>query len=276
MRPLVMIGALLWGVQSAFILQSCSGRGTTSTSADGGPDAALLDASHVDAAHTDGALCTDPLDEETLNRLTLTFFPGVVQLTPGQSHAFQIGVVECCYTFEPIDACATWSVEPTQGAEITQDGVLSIAPDVVNGTVYTVRADVENGRRILTAEVWIYTHEANPFVGTYREVAQFDCQNGAEFVPTETIGELMFMANGEFALTWWPFEVYVDYWGTYTYDLQTGAFAIAITGGNYIPSDVDGQGTFLFDTNGDLLLHDLYLGSASGSSDPPGCGHRFQ
>jgi hypothetical protein len=35
-----------------------------------------------------------------------------------------------------------------------------------------------------------------------------------QFVPELPIQELVFAADSTFAVTWFPFESYVDYWGT--------------------------------------------------------------
>ena len=64
-------------------------------------------------------------------------------------------------------------------------------------------------------------------------------------VPAErSIGELEFRADGTFSVTWVPFETYRDYWGRYTLDLRTGRLNLQVETGNYVPPDVDGDGTF--------------------------------
>ena len=75
-------------------------------------------------------------------------------------------------------------------------------------------------------------------------------------------------------VTWLPFEVYVDYWGTY--ELATAADTVTVTaeGGDYVPDDIDGSGTYSFDGN-DLVLHDLWLGSPRGGTAPARCGHKL-
>ena len=57
------------------------------------------------------------LDEETLDRLRLTMDHSV-EMQPGETREFTVGVVECCYVFEPVDACVVWSVDPADGATI--------------------------------------------------------------------------------------------------------------------------------------------------------------
>jgi hypothetical protein len=54
------------------------------------------------------------------------------------------------------------------------------------------------------------------------------------------IGEVIFRPDGSFAVTWAPFETYVDYWGTYRFDAGTGDLTLAPDGGNFVPADVAG------------------------------------
>jgi hypothetical protein len=222
-------------------------------------------------------LGTASLAQETLDSLTLSMSQ-TLQMQPGASHDFSLGVVECCYFFEPVEAAATWSVEPAEGASINPStGAFSVDPDTPAGSVFTVSADVENGRRVVSIEVHVFTPQANPFVASmWREEAQFACDTGEEVIPEELIGELDLRADGKFSVTWMPFEIYRDYWGTYEYDLELGTLDLVATGGNYIPDDVDGSGLFSFDEQARLILTDIWLGSRHEASGPANCGHRFE
>ena len=215
------------------------------------------------------------LDEDTLNRLELSM-DQTVQMRPGETRTFALGVVECCHYFAPVEACATWSVDPTEGASIDPDtGALTVDAATPSGSVFTVSVDVENGRRVVSTEVHVFTPQDNPLVGTWKEEAQFACSIGEEAVPEERIGELRFRADGRFSVTWTPFEVYKDYWGTYAYDLAQGDLDLVVTGGNYIPDDVDGSGLFSFDEQERLILRDMWLGSPRDGTGSANCGHRF-
>jgi hypothetical protein len=238
----------------------------------GGPSDTPMDGSVAE----DGAVdpCSTPLDDETVANLSTGILDHAA-LRPGQMRTFQLGVVECCYVFTKVSACATWSVEPQgMGANIDQDGTLTIEPTVEHGRRFTVTADVENGRRRLTLPVYIYTEEGNPLFGTWSESARLDCAGGTS-VPEQRIGELWFLADGSFRVTWSPFELYFDYWGDYSYDLGTGALELTLTGGNYEPSDVDGVGAFAIQPDGSLDLIDIWLGSQQGTTETQSCGHRF-
>ena len=217
------------------------------------------------------------LDDETLERLTLAMASQSLQFQPGESYDFNVGTVECCYVFEPVEAGVTWSVAPSEGASIDPaTGVFTVAPSTPGGSVFTVSADVENGRRIVTIDVYVYTPATNPFAGgVWHEETQIVCGTGQEITPQEQIGELVLDADGHFAVTWMPFEIYHDYWGTYTFDPDTGALELQIDGGNYIPPYFDGIGFYAFDDQGRLLLTDIWLGTPLNGSGSPACGHRF-
>jgi hypothetical protein len=234
-----------------------------------------------------------PLDAAMVEALTIMGFPpgdepsivmteGVgIPLRPGGTTDLVLGVFdyEVCGTgfrcFVPVAANATWSLTPANGADIDPTtGILNIDPGTPSGSVFTVRADVESGRHVVEIQVHIYTPEANPLIGSWREAAQLACDTRAEVVREEAIEELIFFADGTFSVTWFPFESYKDYWGTYTFDLAQGTLELTVTGGNTIPPDVDGQGRFALDATG-LVLSDVWLGTPSMESGPVHCGHRF-
>jgi hypothetical protein len=219
--------------------------------------------------------CATVLDEKTLSGLMLSM-ERTVQMQPGGSTTLTLGVGECCYYVEPVDACAVWSVEPSDGAAIDPEtGKLSIAATAPSGSVFTVSADVENGRRVVSIDVHVYTPEDNPLVGRWQEEEQFACGTGEAVAPHRPIRELVFRADGEVGVTWDPFELYRDYWGTYAYDLGRGSLDLSVFSGNYVPDDVDGQGTFSLDEQGHLLLSGIWLGAPRGSTAHANCGHRF-
>ena len=217
--------------------------------------------------------CPSPLDNNTLSALTILWPFSHLEIMPGQSSSFQLCLIECCYDIKTVDACVVWSVTPGEGAAIDPiTGLFRVDATTPSGTVYTVMADIEDGRRVLTRDIYVYTPEANPLVGTWREIKQLSCWSGREVVPEHPIEEIIFYASGDFTVTWYPFEVYVDYWGTYTYDLDSGSLDLEVINGNYIPGDIDGKGSFHFNDDGELLLENIWLGIPEGSVTAA-CGH---
>jgi hypothetical protein len=238
--------------------------------------AILLDAL---ACTTSNDPCPNPLDPETLDRLefSLGALSGIQELQPGEIVDLSIGTVECCYIFEAIPACVVWSLEPEAAGSIDpQTGELSVHPETENETVIKVTANIEDGKHVLTQDILVYTLEENPHVGYWREIAQLSCENGSEVIPDALIGELLFQANGTFSVTWAPFEVYRDYWGTYTFDHQTSILELVIESGNHIPENVDLNGQLQVDENGRLLLENMWLGGPAYEQLAPTCGHIFE
>jgi len=176
----------------------------------------------------------------------------------------------------PVPVRATWSVSPTGSAQIDPaTGSLSVELAAPVGSQLTVHAEVEGGRHVVQIEVHVFTPRSDPLVGYWLEATQVPCDGGAEVVPQLPIEELVFALDGTFAVTWTPFESYVDYWGTYTVDLVQGTLNLTLTGGNDIPPDFDGHGRLALDAEDVLLLTELWLGASRLDSGPPNCGHRF-
>lgn len=200
----------------------------------------------------------------------------VIQARPGDALELYVARMVCCVFWEEVEQPFMWSVEPSGAATIDGAGRLVVGADVASGTILTVSAMPESGPP-LAATIYVYTLEANPFVGQWMEEMQFDCQTGAEVVPATPIRELVFFADNTFQVTWFPFEAYVDYTGRYFFDLAAGTLTISAEYLNYLPDDLDGDGTFSLDEQGRLVLSDIWLGTPPprGQSGPPACGHRF-
>lgn len=117
-------------------------------------------------------------------------------------------------------------------------------------------------------------------IGSWHEIEQFDCDTGESLDPGDNpIAELVF-SEGVYSLTWASgmFETYKDYWGPYSYDPASGAFAATIELGNYTPSDFDGEGTVFVEENGDIRFDGVWFGTPPDRPEPVipvPCGHRM-
>lgn len=287
-RSVVAVAALVLAFASSLSVAVPIGAGEPGSTANAASPAASpgagprVEATPVDEATLQGLAVFGFAPGETPHTVAVATLGSAIGLRPGATIALVLGVFdyEVCgigiRCFVPVPVAATWSVTPTAGAGIEPaTGLLTIDPATASGRVFTVRADVEGGRRVVTAEVHVYTPGANPLVGVWAEVAQLPCGGGAEVAPDVPIAELVFAADGTFAVTWRPFESYVDYWGTYAFDLERGTLDLVVTGGNDVPPDVDGQGRFGLDATGQLVLRELWLGTPAGGGGPANCGHRF-
>ena len=216
------------------------------------------------------------LDEQTLDRLEISVGKSG-QAQPGDRLELKIGTTECCYVFQPVNVKTRWSVDPSSGAEIDpKTGVMEISSGAAAGTTFIVTVDIQDGRKTLTTQIKVYTPQANPLVGVWHEAKQINCESNSiqELPGKDSLRELVFKADGTFQATFMPFEVYHDYWGTYTFDLANGSLELVVQTGNSIPENLDLQGNFQIDENGALSLQGLWLGRREKNS-PTGCGHVF-
>ena len=66
------------------------------------------------------------------------------------------------------------------------------------------------------------------------------------------------------------------YWGTYSIDSATNRIVLRPEGGNHLPADFDGEGTFDVDRDGGLILRGVWLGTPRNESVMTGTGHWFE
>ncbi len=214
------------------------------------------------------------LDHEKLDRLELSIGQSG-QAQPGETITIEVGTTECCYVFEPVNANVNWSIKPLDDSSIDpKTGELSIGPEIAGGTVYTITAEIENGRKILQGIVTIYRPDENPFVGFWHETKEIVCFDSSEKNVVAPLRELVFSADGTFKATFTPFEIYHDYWGYYRYEPDNHTIQFEVTDGNFIPEELDLEGFYEFQDDGNLLLSDLWLGRKEASAEL-GCGHLF-
>ncbi|MFH1592685.1 MAG: hypothetical protein ABIB47_04950 [Candidatus Woesearchaeota archaeon] len=114
------------------------------------------------------------------------------------------------------------------------------------------------GGCIWDLESLLKTEPATPLVGMWREQAAYSC-SGQRINSREPFRELVF-GDSSFTFTWAPFESYVDYWGTYSYNSESGEVVMSITGGNQIPEVYDLRGNVSFNEDGTLHLEDMFFG----------------
>ncbi len=111
----------------------------------------------------------------------------------------------------------------------------------------------------------------DPFQDRWQERSSISCDDGSE--TDGVIAEIIF-CRGRFGVTWTPFETFVDYWGDYSLDSETGELTMTVTGGNFIPDDTDLTGTVEFQADGSVVLRDIYLGTKAGDTSlAAACGH---
>lgn len=174
---------------------------------------------------------------------------------------------------EPGVCITGWALSDPKLARFTPDhSAIIIADDATPGAKLTISyrtRDPKVALRNVTATLTIVARDAVVLTGTRGQSGQAGCDG------VEPIGEMKFAADGTFAVTFQPFETYVDYWGTYRFDPVTGALTLTVTGGNFQPPRLMLNGTARLEGK-HLVLEGMFLGSRSDFAPPAsGCTYRF-
>jgi hypothetical protein len=196
-----------------------------------------------------------------------------LEMVPGERRVLELAMVRMPYTpSEPLPTgCrARWSLSAGAHGRIDRRGTLRVARDARPGDQLVVNVAV--GGRTVRQEVHVIDPRPNPIVGTWAQSGPARCAGG-EDAPSGPVRELILRRDGRFSLTYMPFETYKDFWGTYTYDRNSGAIAIAPTGGNRDPAGLDLAGTALV-AERRLTLSDVWLGQP-GQATPRTCTYVF-
>lgn len=167
----------------------------------------------------------------------------------------------------PQGCSVAWSISDAAPAELEpKTGVLRVAENAPDGATFPLSAYVAGEG--VEATVRVVDREQNPLVGHWTEVSQTTCGASTARTPAEPLRELVFSGNGEFSVTWMPFESYKDYWGTYEFDRGTGRLELQVVRGNHVPDELDLDGQVVFEGTDEMQLHNLWLGSRTPLPEP--------
>lgn len=135
----------------------------------------------------------------------------------------------------PPGCVGAWTLSDGAPASLIPEwGVVAVGPTATDGTLFTVRTVI--GGKAVEGQVRVTDPALHPLAGTWRQTTETPCGGGEARVPARPIGEVVFAANGDFSLTWQPFEAYRDFWGHYRYDRQTQKLSWSVLGGNRLPA----------------------------------------
>ena len=138
-------------------------------------------------------------------------------------------------------------------AYLSMDGTqLTVSQGAPLGTDVTITAQV--GSQTVSGQLRIDVPAgAGPLVGTWM-------QRGEDCPQMEPVREFVFRPDGQFSVTWAPFESYEDFWGSYDFDSASGCLFLQVEGGNHVPPDLMPVGQV--DLAGDMLdLDEVFLGT---------------
>ncbi len=185
-------------------------------------------------------------------------------LPPGASLVLQPWFTPQPGVMEPVPAACLEGVAISGPGALGQDGrTVVVDAEAAPGEAIQVQGRV--GEATLSGRILVYQEDVQPLVGTWSQLEEA-CEGS---VP---VRELIFHPDGTFSLTWTPFEVYKDYWGTYAFDAATSFLRLDATGGNHIPVDAELAGDVRIDTDQLTLPRSLFGSPATGKA----CGAPFQ
>jgi len=169
---------------------------------------------------------------------------------------------------EPLDCTSEWQVSDPTLARISDDRLtLKVAEDARPGAELVI--SYRGGGKAVRRSVRIVGKDEKVLTGIRGQRSVEICA-----IPAK-VGEIEFTENGQFSVTFQPFETYRDYWGSYDFDPATGAVSMKAEGGNYQPDGLDLEGTARFAPDGALVLEEVYLGQPSGLPGAGPCRYIF-
>ncbi|HEX8904363.1 MAG TPA: hypothetical protein VF771_05945, partial [Longimicrobiaceae bacterium] len=140
------------------------------------------------------------------------------------------------------------------------------------GTRFLVRAVM--GGDTAGQAVVVVDPRLDALAGAWQQARPARCTPAADSA-METVGDLTFKRDGEFSVTFVPFETYRDYWGRYTYEPATGALGLRVERGNKVPAGMDLDGTARVAGN-QLTLEGFWLGDPRQQRGGRACTYVFK
>jgi hypothetical protein len=116
----------------------------------------------------------------------------------------------------PLKARVTWSIEPAvKGISIDPTGKVSVDAAVSHGATAIVHADVESGRRKLSAKVYVFRPEENPLIGAWHVDTRVVCGETRE-TKAAVADPLSLRGNN------WKFHVSQQFWVGKEHNIAAG------------------------------------------------------
>ncbi len=92
----------------------------------------------------------------------------------------------------------------------------------------------------------------------------------------DPLRELRFNSDGRFAVTFVPFEVRQDYWGSVEFDPVAGRIGFVVERGNAVPADLMLKGRAQVEGDDRLAMDGVYFGGLEAGPPAGGCRYVFQ
>lgn len=221
------------------------------------------------------ALITAPVDQdeeppcEAYDRDDLSIGVAIAPARPGSEVPLHANAGLHGMIGVPLKCFARWA---------SSDPAVNISAErrlIVIGPGATPGGDVEIsgilGTRTVRTRFRIAPVEGPVLTGFWSQAA-VDCGGP---VPRDPLRELRFNSDGRFAVTFVPFEVRQDYWGSVEFDPAGGRIGFVVDRGNSVPAGLVLKGRAEVDGEGKLVMDGVYFGGLE-APPPEGCRYVFQ
>lgn len=170
----------------------------------------------------------------------------------------------------PLKCFTRWSSSDPAVTVAAERGKVVIGRDATPGRDVEIAGTL--GDRTVRARFRIAPAEGPVLTGFWSQ-ASVDCHGP---VPNQPLRELRFNSDGRFAVTFVPFEVRQDYWGTVEFDPAAGRIGFAVERGNTVPGDLMLKGQARVEGDNQLLIDGVYFGGLDAGPPAGGCSYVFQ
>lgn len=170
----------------------------------------------------------------------------------------------------PLKCFSRWSTSDPAVTVEAERGKIVIAPDATPGRDVEITGTI--GERTVRTRFRIAPAEGPVLTGFWSQES-VDCHGP---VPRDSLRELRFNSDGRFAVTFVPFEVRQDYWGSVEFDPAAGRIGFAVERGNTVPADLMLKGQARVEGDNQLLIDGVYFGGLDVPPPAGGCSYVFR
>ncbi len=170
----------------------------------------------------------------------------------------------------PLNCFSRWSSSDPAVTVAPERRLIVIGPDATPGRDVEIAGTL--GSRTVRTRFRIAPAEGPVLTGFWSQ-ASVDCGGP---VPRDPLRELRFSSDGRFAVTFVPFEVRQDYWGSVEFDPVAGRIGFVVERGNTVPADLMLKGRARVEDDNRLAMDDVYFGGLDVGPPAGGCRYVFQ
>ncbi|MDQ3124669.1 MAG: hypothetical protein M3Q74_03600 [Pseudomonadota bacterium] len=170
----------------------------------------------------------------------------------------------------PLKCFSRWTSSAPAVTVVPERGQVVIGRQATPGEDVEISATL--GSRTVRTRFRIAPAEGPVLTGFWSQ-ASVDCGGP---VPRDPLRELRFNSDGRFAVTFVPFEVRQDYWGSVEFDPAAGLIAFAVERGNTVPAGLMLKGRARVEDDGGLAMDGVYFGGLDVAPPAEGCRYVFR